>query len=160
MDFEVPAGAKAWLIVFHTQSTWWVERLCPGPWKHVTAVGFVPDAQAWIGLSWELGRLRVCVVPEAKFDAWFATWIGPEAGILRAAAPDFDRGPWRPRAGLFCTSLVSHLLGLRFGALLPGGLWRLLIANGAEIVSHGRPIQSESKHAGTDGEREGSTVGG
>lgn len=149
--FEVPAGAKGWLIVFHRRSTWWVERICPGRFKHVSAVGFVPEANAWLALSWELGRMRALVVPDDKFLGWFGGWCGEDAGVLRMAAPEFDLGSWRPRVGLFCCSMVAHLLGLRGGALLPGGLWRLLLANGAELVTDGQPLRSQSSGREADG---------
>lgn len=140
MTYEVPAGAKGWLIVFHPHSTWWVERLCPGRWKHVSAVGFVPEANAWVALSWELGRMRVCVVPDVNFLDWFGGWCGEGVGVLRVEAPTFDRGGWRPRLGLFCASMVAHVLGLRRGALWPDGLWRSLVANGAEVATNGKPF--------------------
>lgn len=153
--FEVPAGAKGWLVIFHPRSKWWVEAICPGRWKHVSAIGFVPEAEAWSALSWELGRLRAAVVPDGDFEKWLIGHCGQEkVGILRVAAPDFDRGPWRPRLGLFCVSMVSHLLGVR-GALLPRDLWRILLANGAEVVTDGRPICPENDSTPTDREREG-----
>lgn len=140
--FEVLPEPDEWLILFHPRSSRWVERLCPGKFKHVSAVGFVADAKAWALLSWELGRLRVSVMTDADFEVHLAA-VAPDAGILKMMAPQFDLGPWRPRLGLFCVSMVTHLLGLRGGALLPDALWRLLLANGAEIVSLGRFVPSE-----------------
>jgi hypothetical protein len=128
-----------WLVVFHRRSTRWVSRLCPGRFKHVSAVAFVPDARAWVHLSWELGRLRVDVVADAAFDSWFASLVG-DGAVLRVAAPAFDTGPWRPRLGLSCVGAVAHVLGLRGGALFPDSLWRLLRSNGAETVCDGQPV--------------------
>lgn len=148
---EVPPGAKGWLVIFHRRSRWWVEALCPGPWKHVSLVGFVPEAKAWIVLSWELGRMRTGILPDADFEGWIGGWAGEGAGVLRVAGPDFDLGPWRPRFGFFCTSMVCHVLGLRRGALWPDALWRILVRDGAEIasdgaeeVSPGRPFPSKN----------------
>lgn len=149
--FEIPPGAVAWLIVFHRRSTWWVEAICPGRFKHVSAAGFVPEANAWVALSWELGRIRVAVIPDDRFLGWFGGWCGEGAGVLRVAAPDFDLGSWRPRLGLSCTSMVCHLLGLRRCALWPMSLWRLLVANGAEIATSGRPVSANNQGVETLG---------
>lgn len=141
------------MIVFHRRSRWWVEAACPGRWKHVSAVGFVPEANVWVALSWELARLRVAVVPDADFLGWFGHWCGEGAGVLRVAAPPFDTAAWRPRFGISCTSMVSHLLGLRRGALLPMTLWRHLVANGAEIATDGRPVSAHDQTIEADSAR-------
>lgn len=151
--FEVPAGAKGWLVVFHPHSAvWWVEKFCPDRWKHVSAIGFVPEANVWVTVSWELGRMRVCVTPDEKINEWLAVWCPEGSAVLRVAAPDYDRGPWRPRMGLFCVSMIAHLLGVR-GALLPSQLWRTLLANGAEIATDGH-FQPEGTASAADGWRE------
>jgi hypothetical protein len=142
-----------WLILFHEQSTPWVSRLCPGRFKHVSALAHVPDAAAWVSLSWELARLRVGLIADRDFERWFAA-ASADAAVLRMKAPAFDHGPLRLRAGLTCISMVKHLIGLRSGALWPAGLWRDLVAQGAEIVSqgtgHGKPAEAENQHAGAE----------
>jgi hypothetical protein len=142
-----------WLVIFHPHSKRWVEAICPGRWKHVSAVGFVPGASAWVYASWELARLRLAVIPAAEIENVMAP-LANECGVLRVKRPDFDKGPWQPKGGLFCASMVAHLLGLRHGALLPDTLWRRLVANGAEIASDGRPVQPEGESARGDAGRE------
>lgn len=148
-----------WLVIFHKRSTWWVERVCPGPFKHVSAVAKVPGAPVWLHLSWELGRFRVEAVPDDGFEGWLSAYLEAVGGgrVLKVDGPDFDFGPWRPRLGT-CTSMVAHLLGVRGGALLPSALWRLLVANGAEIVNDGRHLSAQDP-AGT-AERDGAVSGG
>lgn len=123
-----------WLVLFHRRSTRWAERLTPGRFKHVSVVGYVHSAGAWVHLSWELHRLRVNVVSDLEFDGWLAGVTGAAgAGVLRVRGPALDLDGWRPRLPC-CTSLVAHALGLRRGALWPAGLWRHLRALGAEVV--------------------------
>jgi hypothetical protein len=43
-----------------------------------------------------------------------------------------DDLPWM-RLGLFCTTAVSHLIGLRCGALRPDALYRHLVAKGGVV---------------------------
>ena len=147
-----------WLVVFHRRSTRWVERVCWGKWKHVSATAFIPGAMAWVHVSWELARLRINVIPDNEFEGWFGALVG-DGGVLRINAPSFDTGPWRPRSGIFCCSMIAHLLGLRRSALLPIGLWRLLIAEGAEIVTDGRPFSTQGPASENLGDR-ASGIGG
>ncbi len=138
-----------WLILFHERSTPWVARLCPGRFKHVSALAFVPDAQAWVLLSWELARMRVGLIGDDDFERWFAA-ASEDAAVLRLPAPPFDHGPWCPRLGMTCVTMVKHLLGVRSSALWPDGLWRDLVAHGAEVISHGQPLAAEDRHAETE----------
>lgn len=155
--FEVPPGAKAWLVIFHRHSTWWVEAICPGRFKHVSLAGFVPEANVWIVVSWELARMRVGVVADAGIDGWLAAWAGEGAGILRMKAPEFDFGRWRPRIGLFCISAAAHVLGARScGALWPSAFWHCLIAQGAEIVHDATESQRPEANRIGDGGATGS----
>lgn len=156
MLFEPPLAANAWMVIFHRRSTRWVEAICPGRFKHVSLAGFVPEAKGWVVLSWELARVRVGIVKDGDFETWLPEWAGLGGGCLLAKAPDFDTGPYRPRLGLVCVSMACHVLGLRGGALLPDGLWRLLLANGAKIVADG----TKNPDAGADGFGEISTASG
>jgi hypothetical protein len=142
---------KEWLILFHRTSTPWVSRICWGEFKHVSALAHVPSAGAWVSLSWELGRTRVSLIADGEdFKVWFAA-ASADADMLRMKAPPFDLGSWRPRIGLTCVSAVKHLLGISGGALRPSSLWRLLIAHGAEIVTHGQPVRAEGGRTETVG---------
>jgi hypothetical protein len=143
------------MVIFHRNSTRWVEAVCPGRFKHVSMAGFVPETKSWVVLSWELARLRTGIVMDADFVAWLPEWAGPSGGCLLVRSPDFDIGSWRPRLGLVCVSMACHVLGLRGGALLPDGLWRLLLANGAQIVADG----TENRDPRTDRVGEGPAAG-
>lgn len=143
VPYEVPPGAESWMIIFHRRSARWVEMVLPGRFKHVSAAGFIPQTQAWIILSWELGRLRVGMMPDAEFDAFLSGWCLEGDGLLRMKAPDFDQGPVRPRFVGTCTGMISHILGLKRGALRPDRLWHVLLENGAEIYQDGRHIPTE-----------------
>lgn len=122
-----------WLVVFHLNSTRWVSRLCPGKFKHVSAVGFVPHANAWLHVSWEMGRLRVEIVPDDDLERWLAT-LTVDAAVLHVKAPSFDAGPWHPRLGVGCCGAIAHLLGLPCNPLWPDQLWRALIRRSADIA--------------------------
>jgi hypothetical protein len=137
-----------WLVIFHRHSSaWWLEML-PTEWKHVSAVAVMPGTTVWVHLSWELGRLRVEPIADEDFDRWLTLRVA-DGGLLSVKAPAFDVGPWRPR-GLFCCSMISHLLGLKRGALWPSRLWRLLVSNGAEIFADGGPFQTQGEASAGD----------
>jgi hypothetical protein len=143
-----------WLVLFHTRSTPWVERLVPGKFKHISALGHVADAGAWVSYSYECGRTRISLIREGEdFWRWYEA-ASEDAAVLRFPAPPFEHGPWRWRLGLSCVSAVKHLLGVRGGALWPDGLWRLLLANGAEIVTDGKFAEAQDRHATAVSRRE------
>lgn len=122
----------SWLLIFHRQSSKeWLDRLIPGRFKHVSAVGYVAEGDVWLFYDVQFDRTLVrAVLGEAGRDAC-ARQIAGNA-VLRVAAGGPCLRPWR--FGFWCVPAMKHLIGARTGALLPAHLWRDLVAQGAEIV--------------------------
>lgn len=151
---DPPPAAKTWIVIFHRDAARWIETICPGRFKHVSMAGFIPETKSWVVLSWGVAVMRVGIVRDENFEHWLPEWAGSGGGCLLARSPDNDSGSWWPRFGL-CVPMVCHVLGIRSGALLPDTLWRLLLANGAEVIVDGTP---ESARA--DGPGENPTASG
>lgn len=143
-EFQKRLEPELWLILFHRKaSTWWINWLVPGQFKHVTAVGHVGEAGVWLVYSVELRRTRMHVIRDGdQFIAWLAAAID-DGEVLVYQPPADDGKGWRPRFGFWCVTAVKHLLGIGGGALRPDALWRLLLANGAKIIPDGEFHQSQ-----------------
>ena len=124
--------AKRWTVVFHRHAEHWFFRaIALGHFKHVSAIAWLPEIGQWwvYDVGFRRTRLRVLEDSQAAQDAI--------AGIIRGNATvtiDIreDGLPWM-RLGLFCTTAVSHLLGVRCAALRPDALYRHLIAQGGVV---------------------------
>ena len=112
----------------------------PGRFKHVVAFGYSDPAKSWVVLDVTFGRTEVFVLPDG---AWglkaLARWI-EGASVLSFAdsmapsqRPCYRGSFLRP---LTCVSAAAHLVGV--SAVLPTGLWRSCLRNGATIVSDGK----------------------
>jgi hypothetical protein len=128
-----------WMIVFHrTTGKPWIDRLVPGEFKHVSAIGWIEPAKAW--LFYDVARLRtwIRVIPEPQgLDYAAKVMAGNE--VLQVTPG--EQGNWF-RFGLYCVPAIKHLLGLRSGALRPTALWRDLAADEfiARTTAAARPV--------------------
>lgn len=130
--FREPDEIRTWLVVFHTRSaSRWVRWFVPGRFKHVSAFGYSAKARTWVFFDPTLACTKIILLPD-----------GPAAEQKLAEATDgcavlkIESRPstTRFRPYLCCTSMISHLLGLPGGALLPDWLWSQCLRNGAAIV--------------------------
>lgn len=123
-----------WFVVFHRDSDrWWVRRLVPGRYKHVSAFGMAPNTRTWTFFSFLTGRLRLVTVSDQQADRLLAFYS--KAGcVVRMPAPDLRDTKFRPKVVFTCVSAVAHLLGLGGCALRPDAFLRQCLLNGGSIV--------------------------
>lgn len=136
---EIPAfgiEARRWTVVFHREAeNWFFSAIAMGHFKHVSALAWVPELGQWwvYDVGFRRTRLRV-LVDGANAQAVIAAIVkGNETVTVDVRE---DGLPWM-RLGLFCTTSVSHLLGLRCGALRPDALYRHLVAKGGTVCHDG-----------------------
>lgn len=137
------------------------ERIGPLDWNvmfrrvcgvHVHVLAFAFDGRCWIVVDPHLGFTETyTLAPGPQFDAWLAEEsVGAETWLISGRR---EACCW---PGLFCTSVIARLVGLRSGAFSPGGLRRDLVRAGARQVfsregqgPEGRPGRESSARAGT-----------
>lgn len=130
-----------WLVLFHPRSRHrWVERLLPGRFKHVSALGYVAaPVRCWVWCDADLWASRVMLCGADDDRAWLGSIIGDNVAIRFAACePPVGGYASRLRSPLqlrTCVSAVKHLIGLRSGALRPDALWRDCLAHGGKVVN-------------------------
>jgi hypothetical protein len=145
--FREPDEIKTWLVVFHERAaTWWVNWLVPGRFKHVSAFGYSVKARTWVFFDPQITYSRIVILPDGSDAERRMAEYTADAAVLK-----IDHRPSRVRFRpvLCCTSMISHMLGLPGGALLPDRLWSHCLRNGAEIV-HGN-IRRSPIAAAADG---------
>jgi hypothetical protein len=137
---------RLWLVFFsECGGAWWTRALRPG-WRHVCAAAWFDDQERWVVFDPSRYGIVVQVFRPEQFD--LDGLLRSSTAVLRVGAR-FDRlnmPPW-----FFCVGAVKALLGIRSRALVPLGLYRDLLARGAEIVevpeSDGRAIQAATAAA-------------
>lgn len=143
-----------WLIAFHESAhAWWVRHI-PGRHKHVSVIGFFPEAKAWVMIDPALWGTRLLIY--ADTDAGLnelARWVD-DATVVRmpAGGQDLDalrarraRGLGLGRLGSWCVPAVRHLTGVRSRALLPDTLLRDCLREGGVIAA--RPGDDHDENA-------------
>jgi hypothetical protein len=136
---EIPAfgiEARRWTVVFHREaSNLFFSLIALGHFKHVSALAWIPELDQWwiYDVGFRRTRLKV-LVDGPNAQATIAAIIKDNATVTIDVRD--DQLPWM-RLGLFCTSAVSHLLGLRTGALRPDALYRHLVRNGGVVRDNG-----------------------
>lgn len=124
-----------WFVAFHPDSPhWWVRALACGRFKHVSVMGFVERAQAWVLFDFQMDRSRVLIVGNHEADPVLAYFSG-ENTIVRMARPIGRELNLNMSVGLWCVPAAAHILGLKSCALRPDALFRQCLANGGEIIS-------------------------
>jgi hypothetical protein len=131
---EVSDGieARRWTVVFHrTPSIGFSALIAMGHFKHVSALAWMPELGQWwvYDVGFRRTRLRVLEDGRTAQDA-IADIVRGNATVTVDVRE--DGLPWM-RLGLFCTTAVSHLLGLRCSALRPDALYRHLVAKGGVV---------------------------
>jgi hypothetical protein len=124
--------AVRWTVVFHRKTDHWFFRaIALGHFKHVSALAWIPDlGQWWIyDVGFRRTRLKVLVDGE-QAKAIIGAIIRGNATITVDVRD--DQLPWM-RLGMFCTTAVAHLIGVRCAALRPDALYRKLIASGGVL---------------------------
>ena len=133
--------ARRWTVIFHRKASHWIFRLIAlGHFKHVSALAWVPELSQWwvYDVGFRRTYLRVLVDGQAA--------QGIIAGLVKGnATVTIDvREENLPlmRLGMFCTTAIAHLLGIRTSALRPDTLYRHLVAQGGTVRDDGQPEPS------------------
>lgn len=128
-----PVGieARRWTVVFHRKAeNWFFAAIAMGHFKHVSALAWIPELSLWLVYDVGFRRTRLRILEDGP------TAAGIIAGIVEGnAAVTLDARddlPWM-RLGMFCTTSVAHLIGVRCAALRPDALYRHLKGLGTVI---------------------------
>ena len=145
---------RLWLVCFTNGDghAWWDRLLRPG-FRHVCAASYYADVGAWVLVDSTRTGLVVEVVPPDGFDGRMAQLVRDSAAILRVPSAE-GRSRAEFHAG-WCVGTVKSLLGLNSRALAPFGLYRHLLAIGAEVVEIPRldePVQDAQRPEGRPGD--------
>ena len=130
-----------WTIVFHRKAeNWFFSLIAMGRFKHVSAFAWLPDVGVWLVYDLGFRRTRIAVMPDtAESKAHLARVITGNAIITMPV--QLDALPVM-RLGLFCTSAVKHLIGLRSSALRPDALFASCLRHGGELSDDAGPASS------------------
>jgi hypothetical protein len=129
--------ARRWTIVFHREAeNRFFSAIALGHFKHVSALAWVPELSQWWVYDVGFRRTRLRVLEDGPTaQATIAAIVKGNAAVTLDVRD--DGLPWM-RLGLFCTTAVSHLLGVRCACLRPDALYRKLIASGGVVRDDGR----------------------
>lgn len=150
---EAPAAylPRRWLVCFHRGvRTSWV-RWIPGRYKHVSAIGFMPEAGMWVFFDPALSGTRIWAArDDAAGRLVMAQWM-EDALVVGIDAP--TSASWSVPIGGWCVPAVARLVGVKDCALRPDGLLRLMLRKGGVIVveesaDHGVEGQATAGAAG------------
>ena len=133
--------AKRWTIVFHRKSKHFFFRLIAlGHFKHVSAIAWIPELRQWWVYDVGFRRTSLKVLEDGQTAQ--ATIAAIVEGNATVTVDVSDELPWM-RLGMFCTTAVSHLVGIRSGALRPDALYRHIVAKGGVVRDDAyRPAQA------------------
>ena len=133
---RAPDQVTRWSLAFFERGRFRHERFVPGRFKHVVAFGYSDPAKSWVVLDVTFGRTEVFVLPDGAWGmAALARWIDGAAVLTLPACLQVHKRTSFLRP-FTCVSAAAHLVGV--GAVLPDGLWRSCLRNGATIVSDGK----------------------
>jgi hypothetical protein len=133
LETDIAAAPARWLLVFaRAASSWWANLVACGRYKHVRAIGYLYDLDAWLFYDVQFGGTTLTVARGAAAARLFGTWIaGADVLVIEAGK---RRVSLRLRP-LLCTTAIAHLVGLP-GALRPDALYRQCVRHGA-VKIHG-----------------------
>jgi hypothetical protein len=132
---EAPAygiEARRWTVVFHRKSEHLFFRLIAlGHFKHVSALAWIPELSQWwiYDVGFRRTRLKVLVDGAAAHAVIAAIVKGNAVVTIDVREENLPL----MRLGMFCTTAVAHLIGIRSSALRPDRLFRHLIAHGGTV---------------------------
>lgn len=124
--------ATRWTVVFHRKSKHLFFRLIAmGHFKHVSAIAWIPELGQWWVYDVGFRRTSLKVLVDGESAQTIVAAIVKGNATVTIDIRD-DGLPWM-RLGMFCTTAVSHLIGIRTGALRPDRLYRHLVAQGGVV---------------------------
>jgi hypothetical protein len=127
---------RLWLIFFgEAGAGWWWTWFFRRGFRHVCAASWYAGAERWVYFNPVARGTVVEVMTDAEFGPRFQQLIRDSSAILRMRTVH-ERS--NPPAAFFCVGAIKGLLGIKACALGPWGLYRHLLARGAEIVPRPR----------------------
>ena len=119
-------------MVFHRRAeNWFFAAIACGEFKHVSAFAFIPELGIWT--VYDVGFRRTRLVHLADTDHAKTVLAHIIKGNCTVTIEASDRHLPLMRAGLFCTTAIKHLIGVRSSALRPDRLFRHLVAQGGVV---------------------------
>jgi hypothetical protein len=167
LPVQQPHQPRLWLIFFGEAAgrPWWSRLLRPG-FRHVRAAAWFDQTSRWVFIDPTLRGIQIEIETDEAFAGrWGQLWR--DSTVILRMQSQGGRGRLPPV--LWCVGAIKALLGVRSCALAPHGLFRDLMAQGAEIVARpkeadiGRTVfQSEHSvdSAGGPGRESGAGRGG
>jgi hypothetical protein len=135
--------ARRWTVVFHRKAeNRFFSAIAMGHFKHVSALAWIPELNQWWIYDVGFRRTRLKVLEDGMIAKQVICAIIKGNATVTVDVRD-DGLPWM-RLGLFCTTAVSHLLGVRCGSLRPDALYRKLIASGGILRDDGTAATTNS----------------
>jgi hypothetical protein len=124
--------ARLWLIFFGDtpRRAWWANVLRPG-FRHIAAMSWYAAEQRWVYFDPACSGTVIRILTADEAPALIDRLLAQSSAVLRVASRH-DRG--NAPAVCFCVGQVKALLGVRSRALTPYGLYRDLLARGAQVV--------------------------
>jgi hypothetical protein len=143
---------RLWLVFFDdgTGRPWWSWFLRPG-FRHVCAAAWYADERRWVYFNPSRRGLVIEILDEEEFGPRFELLLSSCTAALRFASR-FERQ--HAPALWHCVGAIKALLGVRSCALAPHGLYRDLVAKGAEIIevpARGRTVRHTRHPAASAG---------
>lgn len=128
----VPTLRRTWLLFFcdGDRGHWW-SRFFRSGYRHIRAMAWFDDAQRWVYFDPTGKGLHLEILPDSAVGARFEHLVSSSSAILRVRS-DFGRGYFP--AVFCCVGAIKSLIGIKSRALGPYGLYRHLVARGAELV--------------------------
>lgn len=122
-----------WYVIFGADPIghWFDKLLHPG-FKHVFAIGYVPDTKQWLIYDVALQRTRIATMSTAQVGGLIA-WVTKNA-VAVEYTPRTSQPSLLHRLGLWCVPAIKHLLGVRCVALTPYQLYWYLLRHGGKLV--------------------------
>lgn len=152
LDWTAPSK---WFVVFHRRATtWWVNWLALGRFKHVSAFGYSEVAGAWVLIDYHLRRTKVLVIPD-RFMKGIMVKHCLDAEVVEIEPME---KAW-PVVGL-CSTSIAHLIGLPGCALRPDALFRQCLANGGKLLGDNADENRGQSSEAKEGEGGGSAEAG
>jgi hypothetical protein len=123
-----------WLLIFSpTAASRFASLIALGHWKHVCAIGHIPELATWILYDPQLSGTILALAPGSSGLRQLLGYVAP--GERAVGLMWMRRRPRRrffPPA-FFCTTAIAHMLGLP-AAWRPDALWRVCLEHGGEPV--------------------------
>ena len=143
---EVPAfgiEARRWTVVFHRKAeSRFFDLIAMGHFKHVSAFAFIPELGIWT--IYDVGFRRTRLIHLGDTDHAKTVLAHIVKGNCMVTIETREDNLPLARWGLFCTTAIAHLVGVRSGALRPDRLFRHLVAYRGVVQDDGSREATDS----------------